>query len=67
MEQHSRLPSGDFPYLRASRTNMGLQIHLCESLLPHIRALGEFPVQWVYTRKEVSWFENLQRFFFFLL
>lgn len=46
---------------------MGLQIHLCESLLPHIRALGEFPVQWVYTRKEVSWFENLQRFFFFLL
>ena len=28
MEQHSRLPSGDFPYLRASRTNMGLQIHV---------------------------------------
>jgi len=22
MEQHSKLPSGDFPYLRASRTNM---------------------------------------------
>ena len=50
MEQYSRLPSGDFPYLRASRTNMGLQIHLCESLLSHIRALGEFPVQWVYTK-----------------
>ncbi len=29
MEQHSKLPSGDFPYLRASRTNMGLQIHVC--------------------------------------
>lgn len=28
MEQHSKLPSGDFPYLRASRTNMGLQIHV---------------------------------------
>jgi len=28
MEQHSRLPSGDFPYLRASRTNMGLLIHV---------------------------------------
>lgn len=28
MEQHSRLPSGDFPYLRVSRTNMGLQIHV---------------------------------------
>ena len=28
MEQHSRLPSGDFPCLRASRTNMGLLIHV---------------------------------------
>ena len=30
---------------------MGLQIHLCESLLSHIRSLGEFSVQWVYTKK----------------
>ena len=50
MEQHSKLPSGDFPYLRASGTNMGLQIYLCESLLSHIRGLGEFSVQWVYTK-----------------
>ena len=33
---------------------MGLQIHLCESLLSHIRALSESSVQWVYTKKEVS-------------
>ena len=54
MEQHSKLPSGDFPLSGRRGQIWDYSFMIVRRPSSHIRGLGEFSVQWVYTKKEVS-------------